>query len=76
MNVIKRVGSEVYFYDAPPSDCPRTITAQYLSDAAEHTEANSMQLAAAKDAQADRDRADKKAGNVSVLSAIFGSKQL
>ena len=75
VNIIKRVGSDTYFFDGPPQDCPRSICQQFI-DAAERSDVNAIAVAAAKQAQADRDRADKTAGKVSVLSTIFGSGRL
>lgn len=75
VNIIKRVGSDTYFFDGPPQDCPRSICQQFIG-AAERSDVNSIAVAAAKQAQADRDRVDKTAGKVSVLSTIFGSGRL
>jgi hypothetical protein len=75
-NVIKKVGSDVYFYDVPPSDTPARIVRQYDDACAVNPEANRAAIEAAKRAQQERDRADKTAGHVAVMSAMFGSKPL
>lgn len=76
VHIIKRVGSDTFFFDGPPQDCPASIRQQWLDATAVNPEANAVALAAAKAAQANRDRADKAAGKLSILSTVFGSKPL
>jgi hypothetical protein len=76
VNVIKRVDSDTFFFDAPPADCPRSIIQQFLDAAAVNTEANAVAIAAAKKAQEEQERKDKWAGHRTVMAAQFGSKPL
>ncbi len=74
--VIKRVGSDTFFFDTPPADCPRSITQQFLDAASLSPEANAVAIAAAKKSQEEQERKDKWAGHRTVMSAVFGSKPL
>jgi hypothetical protein len=74
--VIKRVGSDTFFFDAPPVDCPLGIVQQFLDAANLSPEANAVAIAAAKKAQEEQARKDKWAGQGVVRKAIFGSKPL
>ena len=74
--VIKRVGSDTFFFDTPPADTPRSIVQQFLDAASLSPEANAVAIAAAKAAQDEQARKDKWAGHRTVMSAVFGSKPL
>jgi hypothetical protein len=75
-NIIKRCGSETYFYDSAPADCPASIRQQFLDAAAVRPEANRAAIEAAKQEQVNREREDKSASRIQVMSALFGSKPL
>jgi hypothetical protein len=74
--VIKRVGSDTFFFDTPPADTPRSIVQQFLDVASASPEANAVAIAAAKAAQDEQARKDKWSGQRVVRTAIFGSKPL
>lgn len=74
--VIKRSGSDTFFFDSPPADCPRSIVQQFLDACLASPEANAVAIAAAKQKQDEQARKDKWAGQGVVRTALFGSKQL
>ncbi len=53
VRVIKKIDGTVWWFDAPPADCPKNIREQFLQLAAINPGANAMALEAAKRAQQD-----------------------
>jgi hypothetical protein len=75
-NIIKTVDGATLYFDVPPADCPASVCQQFLDVLGANAEVNAVAIAAAKQAQLERDIADKAAGNLSVRVAMFGSKRL
>jgi hypothetical protein len=51
--VVKKSGSQTFWYDAPPADCPANVREQYIQLASINPGANAAALEAAKRAQRD-----------------------
>jgi len=75
--VLKRVDGQLFFLDGPPADCPATVRQQFL-DALRGTDpdAHAAAIESARQRQQEQDRKDKSAGNITVMTALFGSKPL
>jgi hypothetical protein len=61
VRIIKKVGSEVYWFDGPPKECPANVREQFLQLANLNPGANASALDAAKRAQQDADAAARNA---------------